>query len=217
MLAQVQKLDTPPVEYSALLPILVMLGGAVLLMVIGALLPRRAKPWWHAAFTVVTALASAAAWWPLWFRARDDGALRVVADAFRVDGLTVFLGIVICAGVVLTALLANGYLRRERLEGPEPYVLLMLSAAGGQFMLGANDLLVLFIALEILSIAVYVLAGIHVRRARSGEAAFKYLILGALASAVLLYGIALVYGATGSTNLTEVQAFLAHIEELEDA
>jgi hypothetical protein len=56
MLAQVQKLDTPPVEYSALLPILVMLGGAVLLMVIGALLPRRAKPWWHAAFTVVTAL-----------------------------------------------------------------------------------------------------------------------------------------------------------------
>ena len=208
MLAQVQKLDTPPVEYSALLPILVMLGGAVLLMVIGALLPRRAKPWWHAAFTVVTALASAAAWWPLWFRARDDGALRVVADAFRVDGLTVFLGIVICAGVVLTALLANGYLRRERLEGPEPYVLLMLSAAGGQFMLGANDLLVLFIALEILSIAVYVLAGIHVRRARSGEAAFKYLILGALASAVLLYGIALVYGATGSTNLTEVQAFL---------
>jgi hypothetical protein len=56
----------------------------------------------------------------------------VVADAFRVDGLTVFLGIVICAGVVLTALLANGYLRRERLEGPSPTCCCMLSAAGGQ-------------------------------------------------------------------------------------
>lgn len=208
MLAQVQKLDTPPVEYSALLPVLVMLGGAVLLMVLGALLPRRTRTWWHPAFAIATALASAVAWWPLWFRARDDGALRVVADAFRVDGLTVLLGAAISAGVVLTALLAHGYLRRERLEGPEPYVLLLLSAAGGQFMVGANDLLVLFIALEILSIAVYVLAGIHVRRARSGEAAFKYLILGAVASAVLLYGVALVYGATGSTNLTEVAAFL---------
>lgn len=209
MLAQVSKLDTPAVEYSVLLPILVMLGGAVLLMVLGALVPRRARNWWHAAFTVVTALASAAAWMPLWFRARDDGAMRIVADAFRVDGLTVFLGIVMCATVALTALLAHGYLRREKLDGPEPYVLLMLSAAGGQFMLGANDLLVLFIALEILSIAVYVLAGIHIRRARSGEAAFKYLILGGMASAVLLYGIALVYGATGSTNLTDVQVFLS--------
>jgi NADH-quinone oxidoreductase subunit N len=74
-------------------------------------------------------------------------------------------------------------------------------------MLGANDLLVLFLGLEILSIAVYVLAGIHVRRARSGEAAFKYFVLGALLGG-LLYGIALVYGATGSTNLTEIQAFL---------
>lgn len=209
MLTQVTPVDTPAVEYSALLPVLLMLGGAVLLMMLGALLPRRRHTWWHATFTVFTALASAAAWWPLWFRARDDGALRVVADAYRVDGLTVLLGMVICAGVILTALLAHGYLRRERLEGPEPYVLLLLSAAGGQFMLGADDLLVLFIALEILSIAVYVLAGIHVRRARSGEAAFKYLILGALASAVLLYGIALVYGATGTTNLTGIQAFLS--------
>ena len=107
MLAQVTKLDTPAVEYSVLLPILVMLGGAVLLMVVGALVPRRARNWWHAAFTVVTALASAAAWMPLWFRARDDGAMRIVADAFRVDGLTVFLGIVMCAAVALTALLAH--------------------------------------------------------------------------------------------------------------
>ena len=103
--------------------------------------------------------------------------------------------------VVLAALLAHGYLRRERLEGPESYVLLLLSASGGVIMAGANDLLVLFLGLEILSIAVYVLAGIHVRRARSREAALKYFVLGAFSSAFFLYGIALVYGATGTTNL----------------
>ena len=210
MLAQVaQELETPAVEYSALLPILIMLGGAIVLAVVGAMLPRKARTPWHAAFTVVTAGASIVAWIPLWVRARDDGAMRTVAEAFRVDGLTVMLGIVIAAGVILTALLADGYLRRENLEGPEAYVLLLLSASGGMFMAGANDLLVLFISLEILSIAVYVLAGVHVRRARSGEAALKYLILGAVSSAFLLYGVAMVYGATGHTNLTAIQGFLA--------
>jgi NADH-quinone oxidoreductase subunit N len=86
---------------------------------------------------------------------------------------------------------------------------MLLSAAGGLVMVGANDLLVLFLGLEILSIAVYVLAGIHVRRARSGEAALKYFVLGAFSSAFFLYGIAMVYGATGSTNFTKISTFLA--------
>ncbi|MEO6627311.1 MAG: NADH-quinone oxidoreductase subunit N, partial [Aquihabitans sp.] len=204
-----KSLATPGVEYSALLPVLILLGGAVLLMVVGALLPRRSKLAWHAAATVVVAGGSIIAAVPLWFRVRDDGPIRAVADAVRVDGLTVMLGIVIACGVILTALLTDGYLRRERLEGPEPYVLLLLSAAGGLMMAGANDLLVVFLGLEILSIAVYVLAGIHVRRARSGEAALKYFLLGALSSAFLLYGIALIYGATGTTNITGIRTFLA--------
>ncbi len=204
-----EKLDTPGVEFSALLPVLILLGGAIVLMVVGAFSSRTPRVPWHAAFTIATAVASIASAIPLWFRARDDGPLRVVADAVRVDGLTVFLGIVIAAGVILTALLADDYLRRERLDGPEAYVLLLLSAAGGVIMAGANDLMVLFLGLEILSIAVYVLAGIHVRRARSGEAALKYFVLGAFSSAFMLYGIALVYGATGSTNLTDIRSFLA--------
>ncbi len=259
-----EMLDTPGVEFSALLPVLVLLGGAVLLLVIGALLPRLSKaPWhplgglvggvavlavpavvlargdtldrwhnllavtgvvllalavgfrrrshfsWHAPFAALVAVASIVASVPLWFRARDDGAISVVADAVRVDGITVVLTVVIAVGVILTALLAEGYLRRERLDGPEAYVLLLLSAAGGVMMAGANDLLVIFLGLEILSIAVYVLAGIHVRRARSGEAALKYFVLGAFSSAFLLYGIALVYGATGTTNITGIRSFLA--------
>ena len=203
------RLQTPSVEFSALLPVLILLGGAILLLVIGALLPRRSRYSWHAAFAIAVALASIISAIPLWFRTRDDGPISVVANAVRVDGLTIFLTIVIVGGVILTALLAEGYLQRERLEGPEAYVLLLLSAAGGVIMAGANDLMVIFLGLEILSLAVYVLAGIHVRRVRSGEAALKYFVLGAFSSAFLLYGIALVYGATGTTNITGIQSFLA--------
>jgi NADH-quinone oxidoreductase subunit N len=209
MLAQVQQLETPAIEWSALLPVLIVLGGAITVMVVGSLTARRPKVNWHAAATLVTAGAAIVAFVFLWFRVRDDGPISVVADSIRVDGLSVFLGITILAGVVLATLLTPGYLRRERLEGPDPYVLLLLSASGGLVMAAANDLLVMFLGLEILSIAVYVLAGIHVRRARSGEAALKYFVLGAFSSAFFLYGIALIYGATGSTNLSAISAFLS--------
>lgn len=264
MFAEVQTLNTPHVEFSVLLPMLIMLGGALLLLVIGSFLPRRSTlPWnplagwiiglaaaihpllawlttvswhrvdavlavvavlfiglaatcrqatrvtWHAPAAIAIAGASIASSLVLWFRVRDEGPIRAMADAVRIDGLTVFLSIVICISVIITALLAEGYLRRERLEGSEAYVLVLLSASGGMIMASANDLMVMFLGLEILSIAVYVLAGIHIRRVRSGEAAMKYFVLGAFSSGFLLYGISMVYGATGSTNITEIQSFLA--------
>ena len=118
--------------------------------------------------------------------------------------------------MVATALLARPYLEREDLPGVEPYVLLLLSAAGGVVMASANDLIVLFLGLEVLSIAVYVLAALHLRRIQSQEAALKYFVLGAFASAFLLYGIALVYGATGSTALGRISAHLSSTVLLED-
>lgn len=209
MFAAVQQLQTPPVAWSNLLPVLILLGGAILLMVLGALFPPRPRWSWHAAFTVVVALGSIGSAIPLWFEVRDHGARSAVAGAVRIDGLGLFLGITMAVSVILAALLSSGYLRREHLEGSEPYVLMLLSASGGVIMASANDLLVLFLGLEILSIAVYVLAGIHLRRARSGEASLKYFVLGAFSSAFFLYGIAFVYGATGSTNFTDIQQFLA--------
>jgi NADH-quinone oxidoreductase subunit N len=209
MLAEVERLSTPEVEWSVLLPVLILLGGAIVMMVVGALTPRRPKLPWHAGGTVVIALAAIVSSVFLWWRVRDDGPISAVADAVVVDGLSLYLGMAILCAVVLAALLTHGYLQREQLEGPDLYVLMLLSAAGGLIMCGANDLLVLFLGLEILSIAVYVLAGIHVRRARSGEAALKYFVLGAFSSAFFLYGIAMVYGATGSTNFTSIQTFLA--------
>ena len=116
-----------------------------------------------------------------------------------------FLTVVIAARWSSAALLIDGYLRREGLEGVEPYVLLLLSASGGGVIMAqANDLIVLFLGLEILSIAVYVLAAMHRRRVTSQEAGMKYFVLGAFSSAFFLYGIAMIYGGTGTTNLVEI-------------
>jgi NADH-quinone oxidoreductase subunit N len=93
--------------------------------------------------------------------------------------------------------------------GAEFQVLAMVSASGAMLMAMANDLIIVFLGLEILSIALYVLTAFNYRRASSGEAALKYFILGGFSSAIFVYGIALTYGATGSTNLTQVADFLS--------
>lgn len=201
--------DTPDVAWSALAPTLILIGGALVLLVLGALLPRRSRFGWHATATIAIASAAIAAAVPLWQEVQDDGAYSVLADSVGVDGFSIFFTITIAASVIIAALLTDGYLRREQLEGPEPYVLLLLSASGGTIMASANDLIVMFLGLEILSIAAYVLAGLHLGRIRSGEAAMKYFVLGAFSSAFFLYGIALCYGATGSTNLVAITNFLA--------
>jgi NADH-quinone oxidoreductase subunit N len=161
---------------------------------------------------VVVAGASLVSTIPLWHRVlhAKEGPASLLGGAVALDGSSLFLIGVICIGVILAALLADGYLRREGIEGPELYVLMLLSASGGAIMASANDLIVLFIGLEILSISAYILAAMHARRITSQEAGMKYFVLGAFASAFLLYGIALVYGATGSTNMVEIQSFLAN-------
>jgi NADH-quinone oxidoreductase subunit N len=111
--------------------------------------------------------------------------------------------ITISAAIVLVAFVSDDTLRREQLDGPEVYALYLLAAIGGVVMGSANDLVVLFLGLEILSIALYVMAASHRRRIESQESGIKYFILGGFSSAFFLYGIALVYG-TASTNFTEI-------------
>lgn len=202
-------IKTPAVAWGSLAPLLVLLGGAVVLLVVGALAPRRSRFGWHAVVTITVAFGAIAAVIPLWNRVHDKGPYSVLANAVGVDGFSLFLTVVIASAVIMSALFLDGYLRREGLQGPEGYLLLLLSASGGLIMASANDLIVMFLGLEVLSISVYVLAGLHSRRLRSGEAAMKYFVLGSFSSAFFLYGVALVYGATGSTNLVRINAFLA--------
>ena len=123
-----------------------------------------------------------------------------------------FVTITIAAAVVLVAFVTDDYLRREDLEGPEVYALYLLAAIGGIVMGSANDLIVLFLGLEILSISMYVMAASHRKRIESQESGIKYFILGGFSSAFFLYGIAMVYGTAGSTNFTKiVDSFNANV------
>ncbi|MGB5756911.1 MAG: NADH-quinone oxidoreductase subunit N, partial [Acidimicrobiales bacterium] len=203
MLAQVDQttVEVPDVAWSLLAPFIVLAIGGILLITVTSIVPVLRGRGFPAAATIIIAALAAAFLVPMWNRVEDDGAQSVVGGALSIDHFTIFVWGVICVSVFLVAALLDGYLRREQLDGPEWYVLVLMSASGGLLLASAQDLILTFLGLEILSIAVYVLAALHLRRSDSQEAAFKYFVLGALSSALFLYGIALVYGATGSTSL----------------
>jgi NADH-quinone oxidoreductase subunit N len=199
-------IDTPAVDWSAEAPLLILVGGALAMMLVSSFVRSRRSIVGYTVGTCVVALASIVAAVPLWREVQDPdrGPFSTLGGAVGVDGFSLFVTVVLAVAVILAALLTDDYLRREDLRGVEPYVLLLLSAAGGIVMAQANDLIVLFIGLEVLSLAVYVLAAMHRRRVTSQEAGVKYFVLGAFSSAFFLYGIALIYGGTGTTNLVEI-------------
>ncbi len=202
-------IHTPHIDYLSILPVLIMMGGAVVLVVVSSLVRRVLGVSVGTLVATVTSIAALVAGVVQWYHVSDHGPSVTIAGAVAFDGFAVFVQIAVSMAMVLTALVADGYLRREGMDGPELHVLALLSASGAMLMGEANDLIVVFLGLEILSIALYVLAASNHKRAESGEAALKYFILGGFSSAIFVYGIALVYGATGSTNLPEIADYLA--------
>jgi NADH-quinone oxidoreductase subunit N len=200
----------PHVLYTAILPELILIGGALLLLAVAGLSGRRGRNGTYTAYTVVVSAGAFGASWWLWGDVRHVGSYTAVAGAVAVDGFSALFLVLISGALMLSALVSQSWLDRAGFGGAELYVLLMLSGSGAMLMAAANDLIVLFLGLEIMSIGLYVMAGFDSRRAESGEAAIKYFVLGAFSSALFLYGIALVYGATGSTNLVHVAHYLAH-------
>lgn len=223
--ADVQHVTGPSVDWRALLPLIVLLVGGLLMLTVSSLLRRGAPRSFYAICTVAIASAAAITAIPLWGRVQgwekvlwwtnspdQFGPFSTVGGMVGVDGFGLFMTITICLTVVVAALLSDGYLRREGLDdGPALYVLMLLSASGGVMMAMANDLIVVFLGLETLSIAVYVLSAMHLKRAQSQESGLKYFVLGSFSSAFFLYGIALVYGATGSTNLIAIKDWMAGV------
>lgn len=132
-----------------------------------------------------------------------EGDGPVVVDNFSVVFRYIFL-----LGAALAVLLSVGYLKREDINKGEYYALLLFCTLGMMIMSSAADLLMLFVGLETLSIPIYVLVGFQRDKVRSNEAGLKYLIMGAFASSFLLYGIAFIYGATGSVRLQSIGAYL---------
>jgi NADH-quinone oxidoreductase subunit N len=130
------------------------------------------------------------------------------SNLWIVDDYAVFLNFVFLVIAAITILTAADYLRRERMNHPEFYALLLFSTAGMLMMAASNELMMVFIGLEILSIATYVMAGFRRTDLKSNESALKYFLLGSFSSAFFLYGVALIFGATGSTNLIGIAAAL---------
>ena len=146
-------------------------------------------------------LTAAAVVW-LW-QARP--APLAIAHMIAVDRFRLAADLVLLAGGALTVLLSLDYLEREQLAIPEFYVLLQYAMLGMLFLAAAADLLIIFLGIELLSISAYVLTAFSRKSAASAEAGFKYFLLGAFASGFLVYGIALIFGATGTTNLTLIR------------
>lgn len=196
-------LQGPKVDWFAVSPLLVLLGGAMVLLVASSLTPTWPKRC-YALFTAAVSVAAAVLGVALWHRIDHKGVQTLVGDAMWLDKVGVWIAITVCVAVVFAAFLTDDYLRREGIDGPELYVLYLLAAIGAVVMASANDLIVLFLGVEILSIALYVMAASHRKRIESQESGLKYFILGGFSSAFLLYGIALVYGAANSTNFGKI-------------
>jgi NADH-quinone oxidoreductase subunit N len=201
-----ERLAGPAIQWFALSPLLVLVGGALVLLVVAALTPQ----WPRGLYSFFTASVAGAALVLSLILAFDEipwrGPTLLVSDALVLDGISMFVTITLCASMILATLINEDYLRREEILAPEVHALSLLGVVGAVVMAMANDLIVLFLGLEVMSMAFYVLAASHRRRTQSHEAGMKYFVLGGFSSAFFLYGIALVYGATTSTNYDGIVA-----------
>ena len=147
------------------------------------------------------AVAAVANGW-LYSGVSEAGATAMIAvDRFRLFANWIFI-----LGAAFSIVISIPYVAKQRLQAGEYYSLILFAVVGMMFMASARDLMVIFLGLELMSIAVYALAGFNRRDRRSAEAGLKYFLLGAFASGFLLFGIALTYGATGSTNIHAIAA-----------
>jgi NADH-quinone oxidoreductase subunit N len=185
------------------LPEIILSVCATLLMVLDPVLGKR----WSNAFGHISILALIGGIAGAIYAYSDPGP--AFGGLLMVDGFATFFRVLVMGVGILTVLPSYGFLRREGAETGEFHALLLFSIAGQCIMASANELIVIFIGLEISSIASYVLAGYLRDDKRANESALKYFLLGSFATAFFLYGVALIYGATGTVDLSQVRAMIS--------
>ena len=194
----------PSIDWYALSPYIVLLAGALVLLLVGSLTPRWPRGW-YAIVAAVTAGAAGVLTSMQFAALADEQPRTLVKGALAHDRFGLIAFVAICVAVILTSMIAS----ESANDSLEPYALMLTSAIGAAVMVTANDLVVSFLGIEILSISMYVLVASDRRRASSQEAGLKYFVLGGFSSAFLLYGIALVYGTTGQTSIDAIGTVLA--------
>ena len=187
-------------------PLLIVCGVGFVILIADLLLPHSKKHWCGtmALIGIAWAFAIALGQW--------GEEQRGYANMVVLDNLSTIFNLLFLASTFVTILLSEPFLRSENLEQAEYYALLLFCTSGMMLLASALDLITLFLGIEVLSISLYVLAGYRRDSDASNEAAMKYFLLGAFASAILLYGIALTYGATGTTSLAGIAEALTSAE-----
>jgi len=198
-------LKGPHVDFAGLSPLIALLGGAVLVLMVGLLGHRFVRS------QVVPALSlgalGAALGLTIW---QWNANKSIVSGALRVDDLALTLNLILIAGGACTVLLAwRSQASREAAHG-EFHALLLTSIGGMSLLASAQNTVALFVGLELLSIPLYVLCATEMRREHSLESGLKYLIVGSVGSATLLYGLAMIYGATGATDFGAIASALSN-------
>jgi NADH-quinone oxidoreductase subunit N len=186
--------------YWPLYPEIALIAGAMALLMLGVFRPERDGEAEAIGWLAIVVMGLAA-WLVL---QQPAGAHRLFEGAFVVDGFARFMKVLTFAAAAVALLLSFDYLRQAKAMKFEYPVLALLATAGMGMMISANDLISLYLGLELQSLALYVMAAIRRDDQRSSEAGLKYFVLGALSSGMLLYGASLIYGFTGSTGFAAI-------------
>jgi len=188
----------PVGDLLAILPELIVIGAACLVLALDPITPPDKKDWlaWLALGALVVCIGVTAS--------QMGGVVLAFSDLVIIDPYACFWKLLLYGASGLTILLSLSYLKEERIHLAEYYGFLLLSLVGMMVMVSAADLLTIYLGLELMSLALYVLAGFRRVESRSLEASAKYFVLGSFSSGILLYGISLLFGLTGSTRLSAI-------------
>ena len=196
-------IEAPTIDYEAMSPLFALVGGSLVVMMTALFRGRFVQRVLVPALTVITLGTAAGLTVWIW----EPGDTRpIVEGALEVDTLALGMSMIFYATGIATVFLALRSIALREIGSGEFFVLMIGSIAGMVVLAGASNLVTLFIGLELLSIPLYVLCGTELRRATSLESGLKYLIIGSVGSGTLLYGLALIYGATGSTDFAGIRA-----------
>ncbi len=191
------------INFAAIMPSLVLACFSMVLLLINAFSRRGATA--HVAWLSILALITTGyTTLSTWNHSQAGFAGHVVLDNFAIFFTFIFL-----IAAMLTILMSDAYLKREGYPVGEFYSLILFSTVGAMIMASGTDLMTIFLGLEVLSVSLYVLAGFFRGQKRSNEAGLKYFLLGAFSTGFLLYGMALIYGVSGTTNLVDIAGFFA--------
>ena len=188
-------IDTPDIDYAALSPVLALVGGICVVLLAGLIGPR-GKRWVSSGLTLLTLAVTAGLL--IWRLSEPD--VDLVAGALRMDGMSATIGLIVVAAAAFVIPLQLRDPATEESGFGETHTLLLGSVLGMVLLAQATNLISFFVALELLSIPLYVLCGSHRSRAKSLESGLKYLIVGSIGSATLLYGLAFIYGGSGGAT-----------------